>query len=62
MFGQRFTHINALRLKEGVGHTAANDKVVDFFDEITEQLQLARHFRATNDGNDRTLGRAQGGF
>ena len=37
--------------REGIGHPTANQEGVDPAHEIGQQIQLGRHFRAADDGD-----------
>jgi len=52
--------LDALRLEEGEGHAAADDDLVDPVDQVGQGLELARHLRAPDDGDQGTRGLLEG--
>ena len=52
---KRFTYASALRLAEGVGHTAADDQGVYFIKQVLDHRDLAGNFSSAQDGHKGTL-------
>ena len=62
VLAERAAHVEALRGEEGVGHGAADDEDVDLLDQVREQVDLGRDLGAADDGHQRPVGVAEGGF
>ena len=48
---KRLTHFPAFRGKEGIGHASADEKTVDFIEQIGNHADLIGHFRAAENGH-----------
>ena len=62
VFNQGFADFLPLCLKEGIRHRAADDEVIDFRNEVFEQPQLGRYFRASDHDCEWPLRVVQGLF
>ena len=52
---KRFAYASALRLAEGIGHTAADDQGVYFIKQVLDHRDLAGNFSSAQDSYKRTL-------
>ena len=59
MLAQRFADFDAARGEEGVGHSAADDQMIDLADQVAEHVELGRDLGAADHRRDRALGIAQ---
>ena len=55
MLAQRLADIDPARRKEGVGHAAADDQMIDLADEMAEHRELGRDLGAADDRRHRAL-------
>src|SRR5207237_8846595 len=60
VLAQGLANVDSARGKEGVGHAAADNQVVDLADEVTEDCTLRRHLCAANYCSDGALGISEG--
>ena len=44
-----------MSLSEGIGHTAAEDELINLAEQVLNDTDLGRDLRTTHDGNERTL-------
>ena len=58
-FDERLAGADVLRAEEGVRHRAADDQAVDLSEHVLDDLDLVRHFRAAEDGDERVVGRLE---
>ena len=62
MLAKRLADIDPAPREEGVGHSPANDQMIDLVDQVAKHRKLARHLGSPDHRRDRPLGIAERRF